>query len=552
MQHLDDELEELVRLATYPELSQELQLYILRIGNSEVREALASNLGITDDTCRALLAYDEAKYLIHNPNTPPDVLVHLAVRDDPEVSHELIRAHPRARKKNRNRLGIVPSEPTRMDKDVEKFTRSHLEKDWDDITHDPVEWVTGMEDEIEDRLWRPGDNNRLIYLERRPETARDAHLYLLESWSARQPSAPDYVLDRIVSKLAPLLESRRPVYSAFPDHPDVDRFFHESDDSDNVAKILRFVALHQNTSSETLKMLADLKWTPVRQAVARNPLTTAPTLKGLVRLDDREIDQSVASHPSHKVRNVYEKLVGRNDEEVLTSLAGNPHLPDWQLDQLLPEASEGRLAALAGNTSYTPHDADRFTGHGSTAIRVAAAGNKNTSPEALRRLASDPSATVRFAVATNPATPESTLVRLHATRRDTHTGLAGNPATPETILIYLSDEPDNHLPLARNPHLPIGVQERLVTGAPTIALRALAKNRAASPEILHALSQKPDSRVLRSVAWNDNTTDETLQELTQDHVPWFTRFSARRRLLNTAGGLDQLPEVTLDDFDFTL
>lgn len=76
-----------------------------------------------------------------------------------------------------------------------------------------------------------------------------------------------------------------------------------------------------------------------------------------MRLDDREIDKAVASHPSHKVRNVYDQLIARNDEDTLTALASNEHLPNWQLDQLLPDASEGRLAALAGNTSYTPQPA---------------------------------------------------------------------------------------------------------------------------------------------------------------------------------------------------
>lgn len=97
------------------------------------------------------------------------------------------------------------------------------------------------------------------------------------------------------------------------------------------------------------------------------------------------------------------------------------------------------------------------------------------------------------------------------------------------------------------------MQERLVASATGPALRALSKNPAAAPAVLHALSQQEeDQHVLIHIAWNDNTADATLQALTEVRVPWFARFSATRRLANAAGGTAQLPEVTLDDLDLSL
>jgi len=489
-------------------LSQEEQLRYANMPYFEVREALAFNPTISRETFLLLesdLTLQEP--LLANPSCPEEVLERLAIFGHYDPSN-----HP-------NATGVVRG-----------FAETEDHGAVGVPTYDPVvDWVEKGHRTVEQALWRSHNEYRRLYLDYDADTARVEDEFLLEWWALSLPFTPAHVLDRIADKYEPRLMNRRRLESPAMDSPEVIAAEAASNDVGEVTKVLAQLALHPNASKQLLAKLADTKHVSIGKKVALNANTTLPTLKRLARAGDIELDIALAQHPSANVAKLFDTLAART-VKVRTRLARNSKLPAWRLDELADTTSIHVLAALAANQNYAPNDPHRFWGHTHELVRQRAATNSALSTDALLVLSADPDPRVRGAVAANPSTPEQTLVRLHATDAKIHPYLAKNSSTPATLLVSLSGNRQMHSALASNPRLHASLQDVLAASPSARVARALARNTAATPEILVRLSRSQDAWTQFLVATHTSSPDEALQVLADEATSWRARFAARRLL----------------------
>lgn len=525
---------QLVAKAESPLLTYTEQMQLAHIDDLEVAEALAANPSVHEDALR-VLARDQATwtYLIRNTNLPYDVAELILITNHGEVSPAaVLRLAERKLRLSRTYDDWQQRQAALDDLRAFELARQQNEDAADQpddqeiseqapepLMYDPLEWASGGSQAIENMLWNKHDWYADAYANSEPDTARIEHEWLLEHWTASLTFTPDYVLERIASKLADRLTVRKPVQSEYSEVEQVATDLDASDITPHIRQVLAAVARHPNATAQALKEIAATEDPDLCSIAAKASKISLPVLKGILRMPGQA--NAVAQHASNRIQKLFSQLLEMLDAEGLALLAANPGLRGMDLEELEGTTSPRLLAALAGNPSHYPTSVEKLARHNNPVIRLGAASNPALPPITLHQLSGDPEDMVVLAVAANPNAPAEILTQLFTVRPDTHLALAGNPNTPRELLRSLAQAGDPQLP------------------------RTLASNPNTPDTILHGLTGESDHQVQWNCVNNASASISTLQRLENTAVRRSTRLAARRRIAIEHGALHTADPLAL-------
>ena len=211
---------------------------------------------------------------------------------------------------------------------------------------------------------------------------------------------------------------------------------------------------------------------------------------------------------------ILEQLMQDDEEQVWASLASNPGLPEWVMDDFA-SSTEYVQECLAANPSLPSRLFDQLSSAYKSGVRASLAERKDLPLDILLVLASDESETVRAQVTQNPTAPFS-LREKGGDSQNTTRGTLEDPrsGTPENAEeIDLAEK----LKLARGKApLELAVQIELSLNADAQVREGLASRVSLAREILVKLATDSSEQVRRAAASNRNTPSESLESLAED------------------------------------
>ncbi len=209
---------------------------------------------------------------------------------------------------------------------------------------------------------------------------------------------------------------------------------------------------------------------------------------------------------------------------------------------------------------------DKLLGHRSGRVRRAAKRNPHVNLETIRgfdlaelgqplnpewlewMLTIPDSPFVQRLAALHPNTPAVTLDNLVTSGYGEF--VAQNGRAPVALLMALWFDETMRIPLARNPHLPLGLQEKLSTDLDWEVREALAKNPHLHVETMARLLTDEDWDVQEALARNPSITPNWLASLAQSD--WFaTREAVADHPLTPPSALEQLVHDLDEEVRFT-
>lgn len=180
-------------------------------------------------------------------------------------------------------------------------------------------------------------------------------------------------------------------------------------------------ARDEATSETERSTLANHRAARVREAVARNPMTSAATLEALSRAEDERVREAVAART----------------QEPVVSLPGDAPVATASGDALARLSAQARDASIevrrrvAADPTASAELLVHLAGDFENAVVAAVASNPSAPTELLRALAQDPFAAVRAGVGGNREAPLAVLTEL---ARDpetfVRTAVSYNPRAP--------------------------------------------------------------------------------------------------------------------------
>ncbi|QIR38607.1 hypothetical protein HCG51_19155 [Tolypothrix sp. PCC 7910] len=279
---------------------------------------------------------------------------------------------------------------------------------------------------------------------------------------------------------------------------------------DSYVATVRAVASNPNTSPETLEVLASHPDFTTRLDVVRNPNTPPRALSEIV-----QSTQNSGNTPNQTVDLLKSAFPG-NHNDVLRSIAGNPHTPIEALEILArrefvgatpdpqalipPTTNDEIVRSLAYNPSLTPQLLGILTQDPSVEVRVCLVRHPNLTEALWLRLAEDTAISVREAVAAANNAPVSVLELLAQDEQsEVRIKVATNSHIPIPVLELLaSDEnPSVRTAAASNPHLPESILTQLASDEKVEVRRAVAQNPntpAAIKQTLRDLLVQPNTQ----------------------------------------------------------
>ncbi|BAZ01968.1 leucine rich repeat variant [Tolypothrix tenuis PCC 7101] len=295
---------------------------------------------------------------------------------------------------------------------------------------------------------------------------------------------------------------------------------------DSYVATVRAVASNPNTSPETLEVLASHPDFTTRLDVVRNPNTPPRALSQIV-----QSTQNSGNTPNQTVDMLKSAFPG-NHNDVLRSIAGNPHTPIEALEilarrefvgatpdpqALIPPTTDDEIVrSLAYNPSLTPQLLAILTHDPSIEVRVCLVRHPNLTEALWLRLAEDTAISVREAVAAANNAPVSVLELLARDEQsEVRIKVATNSNTliPVLELLARDENPSVRTAAASNPHLPESILTQLASDEKVEVRRAVAQN----PNTPAAIKQ-----TLRDLLVQPNTqqaTSTTLRGISRIYNP---------------------------------
>lgn len=511
--------------------------------STELARIVAKNPNADPDLLRELgSSSDEStrKGVTANPNTPSDVLLKLGAQfpgqllDNPVFSLLLLE--------NPNLLADMPV----------ATLRSLLKRDV--VPEGFLEWAAGSSDEgvllaVAMNPTTPRSALEKLIQSRNTEVVEAAKLHvnlvgeMSEGWDDaaiaamkstrlernRDSEAKLWVVGAIPKIfLSVLHEDVRCKIANDPNTP-ASELIELSKDDDRHSKVL---ALAQNPSTplSLLNQLVGDNNQPVREAAAQNPKTPFASLQQF------QLQLGTVEHP-HTDSDTLRELAVSQWAHIRLGVAGHVNTPQDALDKLAQDQDPLVRMAVALNINTPVSALEKLVTDRDPWLRKAVGCHPNASANLLIQLAEDAEDHhAREAVALNPNSPTSLLEEL---AKDSgylvSIGLAQNPNTPVRILKQLGQYPNGEVQrraefalfgLARNPNTPISILEQLeqysnsqVQTFASSNLERIATSPQTDSETLRMLAISQSVQIRYSVAGNQNTPVDVLEQFAQDKDP---------------------------------
>jgi hypothetical protein len=318
--------------------------------------------------------------------------------------------------------------------------------------------------------------------------------------------------------------------------------------------VLLEISRHPNTPGHLLARLAELSSSQLQQNIAAHPNTPDEIIEQLTHREDPAILEALAGRhklpravlrrlAGHPLELVHLSILRNQDASELRALyyrAGYSPLASYTQDEALRDLpspdpaftqedlsvlSVGlglarRLVALHPNT--TEAMLARLAVDPDEAVRAAVVQNQNSTAKVLLLFKKEPSASLRERLVQHPNTPLELFMCLAADRElHVRLALASSQKTPQVILRYLFEkysDPKGHIKkaIAKNASLDLTWLLALAKYRDVGIRLSVAKNPAATPEILTLLSADPVESIRSAVAQHPRTPLACLQTLSQD------------------------------------
>lgn len=310
----------------------------------------------------------------------------------------------------------------------------------------------------------------------------------------------------------------------------------------------RFVAKHENTSTEILEQLSKHKSSQVRQAVSRNKNTSIKTLKRLATARDGMVCMAVMENkntPRYLSESISRQFATHEDIKIRQIIAKNENTPIEVLERLKTDDNFKVRARVAQNKKSSVLILKLLANDKDNRVRAEVVNNKNTPNDLLEQLISDrdcwvrnsfiynnnipsiileefissPDYNTRQLIAKNPNLPLNILEQLvldsYSSVRKT---LAKNPNLPLSILeqLAIDSNPMVRVSLAENPNLPVKIIEQLATNSFIYVRKTLAKQPNLPVKIIEQFAIDSDSDVRKNLASNHRTSINILKMLATD------------------------------------
>lgn len=228
--------------------------------------------------------------------------------------------------------------------------------------------------------------------------------------------------------------------------------------------------------------------------------------------DSVDVRSEVAGNP-HTPVEVLEQLLQDEDERVWASLAQNPNLPEYAIEDFATSTEYVR-ECLTTNPSLPSRLFDELSSAYFSGVRSSLGEREDLPLDILLALASDESELVRKQVAKNPAAPFSLREKL---ARDKKPAPGGEKVTPfDTNRFHGLDRFEKLQAIRSAFPLELEVQIALSLDAESAVRRTVASSNWLSRDILKALGADSSIEVRVAVAANWNTDYETLELLADD------------------------------------
>lgn len=305
-------------------------------------------------------------------------------------------------------------------------------------------------------------------------------------------------------------------------------------------------AAAESTDPEELARLAEHASSFVKSAVARNPHTTADTLRILAAAGDKYVDSRIAGHPNTPA-DLLAALASSTDGFVQAGVASNPNADPSALERLASAGARVR-ERVAANKATPAETLLALATDREAEIRIGVARNRNTPDAAVIILSGDSEAEVRHALARRLAdrnTEFREVVRQVFNGRLSSTQTLRIPIEAggrfsEPVIRAFAAASDLELvkTAASQPDAPQDVLLTLARHEDKWVQVRVAANPAASEPVLHALLDNGAPEVLREMAeCHDDLPDAVLARIALSRVPTaHTRLStgSAERLLDSA------------------
>ncbi len=282
---------------------------------------------------------------------------------------------------------------------------------------------------------------------------------------------------------------------------------------------------------DTILLPIDMQLSKARQnelTLADSTATSPEVLTSLASSDSYKVRSKVAVNPSTPPQALKKLSQAPVPHAYLINVAKHPSTPSSSLSRLADLAEDENYvkrmigASAAGNPNTPAETLARSNGFRRVEIQRALASNPSAPPEILDQLAKTTTFKNLYPlVAANPATSPDTLeylVKHLPNNTDLAVQLARNPKTSNMILreIAKSNHRRAYWAIADNPVATrevIGLLIDIAVESDSLAAR-LARHKNISPKDLDTIARNTkETRVLRAIAGNSNTADETLQRL---------------------------------------
>ena len=340
--------------------------------------------------------------------------------------------------------------------------------------------------------------------------------------------------------------------------------------------VLYEVSKNSKTTPQVLAKLAETKpgfmGKLLKCGLASNPNTPNEVIERLAQEDDddvaaciagrqglpRALLESLAGHHRDLVHNaiflnkdagtlrsLYYRagaadLLRRTKDKALKKLT-SPDL-SMSLEELtsLSKAGDYARCLVAGHPNTPEELLARLAIAHHEEVRGAVARNPNTPAQVLLLMKKEPSNGLRELLVRHPNTPLELFWSLASDRElDVKLAVASHAKTPQAILKYLFEQgadPKGHLKkaIAKNAGLDLVWLLALAKYRDVGIRLAVAKNPAATPEILALLSTDPTENIRSAVAQHPNTPSGCLNELSQDESPKIAAEANRNQKAKTS------------------
>ena len=244
------------------------------------------------------------------------------------------------------------------------------------------------------------------------------------------------------------------------------------------------------------------------------------------------------------IRDISQEAWGTQDQ-----IAENPNTDARTLARLAEGQNNGALVAVAQHPNTPIEVLRNFVASDKIFLHRAMANSYNTPAEILEELINIRDPYVWEKLAENPNTPSDVLAKLHYEQPEDITyqyiddRLAGNENTPEAVLIDIAANcPRNNIAttiaecanseealriiyerfndypsimecVAKNPHTPEDIIEKLATSDYYFVRCNIANRTDISPELLARLAEDPAFDVLENVLQNPSTPVAVIEKL---------------------------------------